>query len=125
MGAAASVESQHPIDASDIRSSGSVDVALGEVVRLRNLLGHLAKDAGFSEVVFDGSDLVLGSSEEEDFERCVQEVAHIRSALRLSTQSSKRRGRSYADVASQKPFDYDNGEQNTYSDESDSDDDSD
>lgn len=95
MGAAASFESQRPVDASDIRESGSVDVALAEVVKLRDMLGHLAKANGFADVVYDGSDLVLGLSEEEDFERCVQEIAHIRSCLRLSTQNSKRQGRQY------------------------------
>lgn len=93
MGAAASVECERPADASEIRATGSVDVALGEVVRLRKLLGHLAKDAGFAEVVYDGSDLVLGENEMEDFARCVAEVAHIRSALRLATQNSRRRAR--------------------------------
>ena len=96
MGAAASFESQRPVDASDIRDSGSVDVALAEVVKLRNMLGHLAKANGFSEVVYDGSDLVLGINEDEDFERCVNEVAHIRSCLHLSTQGARRKGRQYA-----------------------------
>ena len=44
-------------------------------------------------MIYDASDLCLGDSEAEDFERCVGEVCHIRSALRLSTQSSKRRAR--------------------------------
>ena len=78
MGAAASFESQRPVDASDIRESNSVDVALGEVVKLRKMLGHLAAANGFAEVVYDGSDLVRGINEEEDFEKCVKEVAHIR-----------------------------------------------
>ncbi len=95
MGAAASFELSRPVDASDIRDSGSIDVALGEVVRLRHMLGHLAKDNGFADVVYNGSDLVLGVDEEEDFERCVREVAHIRSCLQLSTQNARRRGRNY------------------------------
>lgn len=93
MGAAASFECQRPVDASDIRQSESVDVALAEVIRLRKMLGHLAKDNGFAEVVYDGSDLVLGINEMEDFERCVTEVAHIRSCLQLATQNSRRRTR--------------------------------
>jgi hypothetical protein len=62
MGAAASIETQKPIDASEIRSSASLEVAKGEVIRLRALLGHLAKAAGFDAVVYDASDLVLGQS---------------------------------------------------------------
>jgi hypothetical protein len=95
MGAAASFECQRPVDASDIRESGSVDVALAEVVRLRQMLGHLAKDNGFADVDYSGSDLVQGVDENDDFERCVNEIAHIRSCLQLATQNSRRRGRNY------------------------------
>ena len=44
-------------------------------------------------VVYDASDIVLGDDEKADFDRCVDEVAHIRRCLQLSTQSSKRRNR--------------------------------
>ena len=54
---------------------------------------HLAAEAGFGVVVIDASDLCLGVDELEDHERCCSEVAHIRAALRLATQSSKRRMR--------------------------------
>ncbi len=47
----------------------------------------------FFLVVYDASDIVLGDNEHLDFERCVDEVAHIRRCLQLSTQSSKRRNR--------------------------------
>ena len=98
MGAAASFESQRPEDASDIRDSNSVDVGLAEVVRLRKLLGHLANDNGFTAVVYDGSDLVLGLDEDDDFDRCVKEISHIRSCLRLATANSNRRARQYNTV---------------------------
>lgn len=93
MGAAVGVELVKPADASDIIESQSVEVAKGEVVRLRAALGHLAMAAGFSEVIYDASDLVHGMDELEDFNRCVAEVVHIRGALRLSTQGSKRKTR--------------------------------
>jgi hypothetical protein len=93
MGSAVSVELEKPADASDIRSSGDVTVARNEVIRLRNSLGHLAKDAGFAEVVYDASDLCQGVNDLEDFERCCEEISYIRRALRLSTQSEKRRSR--------------------------------
>lgn len=82
-----------PIDASDIRSSGSVHVAKEEVMRLRLLLGHLAKDAGFAEVIYDASDCVKGVNDNEDFERCVNEIIHIRNCLQLSTQANRRKAR--------------------------------
>ncbi len=93
MGAAVGIELAKPVDASDIKEHGSLDVARGEVMRLRHLLGAFAKGAGFAEVVYDASDLVQGNDEAEDFERCVAEVKHIRSALRLSTAGGKRRER--------------------------------
>lgn len=110
MGAAVTLELAKPPDASDIREIGSLSAALSEVVRLRRQLGMLAaeydaRSGGNGEgqlsalrsnlLVVDGSDLVGGASEEEAFERCVQEVAHIRQCLRLHTQSSRRRQRCY------------------------------
>ncbi len=91
MGAAVGVEIGKPIDASDV--NGNLNLARNEVIRLRMALGHLAKRAGFSEVVYDASDLVLGQDENSDLERCVSEVIHIRSALQLATASDKRRQR--------------------------------
>ena len=44
-------------------------------------------------MVYDASDIVLGDDEQSDFERCLDEVAHIRRCLQLSTQSSRRRNR--------------------------------
>jgi hypothetical protein len=93
MGAAAGIEMQKPTDASDISATGSLVVAKNEVIRLRDLLGQYAKDAGFAEVVYDASDLVLGEDERDDFERCVDEIIHIRSALQMSTQKSRRQTR--------------------------------
>ena len=90
MGAAASVEMNKPPDASDIASSNSLDVARDEVIRLRTALGQYARQAGFNEVVYDASDLVLGEDCDRDFKRCVDEVIFIRSALRLSTQKATR-----------------------------------
>ena len=89
MGAAASIEMTKPHDASDI-SSTNLEVARGEVIRLRALLGQFARQAGFNEVVYDASDLVLGECEIREFQRCVDEVIYIRSALRLSTQKATR-----------------------------------
>ena len=93
MGAAASIEMKKPTDASDISSTGSLIVAKNEVIRLRELLGQYAKDAGFTEVIYDASDLVLGEDEQDDFERCVDEIIHIRTALQMSTQKSRRQTR--------------------------------
>lgn len=90
MGATASIEMQKPTDASDISITCSLKIARDEVIRLRELLGQYAKDAGFTEVIYDASDLILNENEEEDFERCIDEIRHIRSALRMSTQKSKR-----------------------------------
>ncbi len=87
------MEIQKPVDASEIRATGSLQVARDEIIRLRTTLGHLAKDAGFADVVYDASDLCLGDDERQDFERCVEEISYIRRALQLSTQSSKRRAR--------------------------------
>jgi hypothetical protein len=93
MGAAASIEMQKPTDASDISSTRSLVVAKNEVIRLRELLGQYAKDAGFTEVIYDASDLVLGEDEQDDFDRCVDEIIHIRTALQMSTQKSRRQTR--------------------------------
>ena len=92
MGTAASIESVKPADASDIIDAGFF-VAKNEIIRLRNELGHLAVTGGFGVVVMDASDICLGVNEDEDFERCVKEIIHIRSALRLSTQTSRRKTR--------------------------------
>lgn len=90
MGSAVSVEIFKPADGSDLVS---FEAAKAEVVHLRATLGHLAKDNGFTEVVYDASDLVHGIDEEADFTRCRDEVVHIRGCLRLSTQNAKRRNR--------------------------------
>jgi hypothetical protein len=64
MGAAASIEGQKPMDASDILASESLEVARGEVTRLRTSLGHLAKKhPGFDVIVIDASDLCHGVDE--------------------------------------------------------------
>jgi hypothetical protein len=90
MGAAAAFEMTKPVDASEIRLTRSLGAARGEVIRLRETLGHLAKMAGIELVVYDASDLVLGLNDDEDFERCCSEISHIRQCLRLHTQNSKR-----------------------------------
>lgn len=98
MGAAASIEGAKPIDASDIQPLSLVD-SKGELIRLRLLLGHLAAQAGIEAVALDASDVVLGIDEAEDHQRCCDAVRHIRAALRLGTQNSKRVARSYAAVS--------------------------
>jgi hypothetical protein len=99
MGAAVSVEATKPQDASDVRATGDLEYAKSEVVRLRNELGHLAKLAGVTDaIVLDASDIVLGQNKDEDFGRCCDELAHIRSLLRLHTQNNKRKARSYQSV---------------------------
>lgn len=95
MGAAAGVEMHKPTDASDISATGSLDVAKCEVMRLRNLLGQYARDAGFSDVIYDASDLVLGENECDDFDRCIDEIIHIRTACRMATQKSRRQTRGH------------------------------
>lgn len=92
MGAAASIESQKPVDAADIQAMG-FEAAKAEIIRLRRALGHLSEQNGFGIVIMDASDICLNENEQEDFERCLKEIIHIRSALRLSTQSSRRRSR--------------------------------
>jgi hypothetical protein len=92
MGAAASFELQKPVDGSDIINSGSLAVARSEICNLRATLGKYAAQAGFSEdLVLDASDLVRGENEEEDFNRCLEEIKHIRRCLRLSTLAQTRR----------------------------------
>jgi hypothetical protein len=93
MGAAVGVELNKPVDGSDILASESLLLARDEIVRLRLLLGHLAKENGFSEVLYDASDLVKGMNEKEDFNRCLEEIIHIRKCLQLSTQTTKRKQR--------------------------------
>lgn len=90
MGAAASVEMNKPADASDIATTNSLQVAKDEVIRLRGALGHFARQAGFNEVIYDASDLVIGDDDEKDFQRCVDEIIYVRSALRLSTMKQTR-----------------------------------
>jgi hypothetical protein len=106
MGAAASIESLKPLDASDISQHENLQIARDEVARLRNTLGQYAKSAGFAEVVYDVSDLVLGVNEYEDFDRCIAEIKHIRSALRLSTQNNKRKNRNYPSHTFDSKFEY-------------------
>ena len=97
MGAAVGVELAKPVDASDITENGTLELAKNEVIRLRLSLGHLAKGAGFADVIYDASDLVLNEGDTQaDFDRCVNEVKHIRQALRLSTAGGKRRERAAA-----------------------------
>lgn len=95
MGAAVAIDMCKPKDASDIRDTGDLDLAKSEVVRLRGLLGHLAREYGMKSVVYDASDLVYGDNETEDFDRCVRDIAHIRCCLHLHTQTSIRKDRKY------------------------------
>jgi hypothetical protein len=91
MGAAAAIEGRKPVDASDITASGSLDVARNEIIMLRTTLGKYATQAGFSDnFSLDASDLVQGTDEGEDFNRCVAEIRHIRECLRLSTAGARR-----------------------------------
>ena len=43
MGAAASIECTKSVDASEIRSTNDLEISKAEIIRLRHLLGHLAK----------------------------------------------------------------------------------
>ena len=106
MGAAVTVELSKPLDASDIRSTNSLVVAKNEIIRLRENLGHLAKNMpGFSQISYDASDLCLGVNEMEDFERCIKGIEHIRRALQLSTQKSRRQTRfGAAEISAPKPI---------------------
>eukprot|EP01038_Epipyxis_sp_PR26KG_P010656 gene10656-14311_t len=98
MGATASIELQKPPDASDILESNSLEFAKSEIIRLRKELGHLAGEYKMDNMLlYDASDLVHGMDEKRDFQRCVEEIRHIRSCLRLSTQSSIRRLRKSSD----------------------------
>jgi hypothetical protein len=90
MGAAVAVELEKPVDGSDILATNSLEYARNEVIRLRNDLGHLAKQFGVEILAYDASDICQGEDEEEDFKRCVREISHIRQCLRLNTQSSLR-----------------------------------
>ena len=93
MGAAASVELNKPADVSDITVTNDIEVAKAELIRLRTLLGHLASQYGFATVVLDASDVVKGEVVEEDFERCIAEIRHIRACLRLGTAKATRKTR--------------------------------
>ena len=96
MGAAVSIELSKPLDASDIRITNDLSIAKTEIIRLRTNLGHLAThstDKCFSQLCLDANDLCLGVDEKEDFERCVEGIAHIRKALNFSTQRSRRQTR--------------------------------
>lgn len=95
MGAAVAIDICKPKDASDIRETGDLDLAKSEVIRLRGLLGHLAMQYGMKSVVLDASDLVFGDNDDEDFDRCVKDIAHIRCCLHLHTQTSIRNDRKY------------------------------
>jgi len=93
MGAAVTIELVKPLDGSDIIN---IEMARNEIIRLRTTLGHLANLGGYSgEIVLDASDIVLGENEADDFNRCLQEIIHIRRCLQLHTQNSKRRDRGY------------------------------
>lgn len=93
MGAAAAVEVQKPVDASDILATNDLEFAKSEVIRLRKELGHLASAYGQEILSMDASDLVFGRDLDADFARCVEYVSHIRKCLQLNTQSSKRQSR--------------------------------
>ncbi len=93
MGAAAAVEVQKPVDASDILATNDLEFAKSEVIRLRKELGHFASAYGQEILSMDASDLVFGRDLDADFARCVEYVSHIRKCLQLNTQSSKRQSR--------------------------------
>lgn len=98
MGAAVTVELNKPIDGSDIKL---FDHAKSELIQLRNLLGSLTKDKNknisnhMTHGKIDLSDICLGLNENDDFNRCVEEICHIRKALQLSTQKARRKTRYY------------------------------
>lgn len=98
MGAAVTIELAKPADASDIISTGSLEYAKNEILRLRNDLGHLAQSYGMQVMPNNADDLIFGDDENGDFERVVAEIVHIRACLRLNTQSSKRRSRYVSDT---------------------------
>ena len=93
MGAAVALELSKPVDAMDIIESKSLDHAKNEVIRLRHNLSHLAEKYNMKVMTTDASDLVHGTNDIDDFNRCVDEVKHIRACLQLNTQASKRRHR--------------------------------
>lgn len=93
MGAAAAIEElQKPVDCSDIIQANDLNFAVSEIIRLRKDLGHLAEKYNIKILSYDASDIVLGNYE-EDFNRCVKEISHIRQCLRLNTLSSSRNRR--------------------------------
>jgi hypothetical protein len=93
MGAAAAIEREKPVDASDILRTGDLNFAKAEVIRLRRDLGHLAADYGVEILSMDASDLIFGEDSEADFQRCIEYVSHIRKCLQLNTQKSRRQNR--------------------------------
>ena len=93
MGAAVTIELSKPVDGSDIIEAGSFEFAKQEILRLRSELGYLAQQYGMKVMPEDASDLIFGVDDEADFDRIVGAICHIRSCLRLNTQSSKRRTR--------------------------------
>ena len=95
MGAAASIETRLPVDASDVGTD--LATAKAELIRVRGVLGHLAKDYGVDSVCYDASDVCYGEDDEDDRVRCVREISHIRQLLCLNTQAASRRakGRQY------------------------------
>ena len=115
MGAAASVECRFPIDASDVGSS--LETAQAELIRLRGVLGHLAKDYGVDTVCYDASDVVLGEDKEADRVRCVREISHIRQLLNLNTQAAVRgrRGRGHIQAPPVVPIESKIGDNDNYS----------
>jgi hypothetical protein len=89
MGATASIELAKPADGSDITATNDVTAARSELHRLRKALGHLAIANGFAAVDLEMKD-VTTDDENADFNKCIQEIVHIRGALRLSTQQTRR-----------------------------------
>ena len=80
----------------------------------------IAPAAGFETVVMDASDLCLGENELDDHERCCNEVAHIRAALQLATQRSRRNMRAIKTDTTQHIFDFRVEDDNSLSDSDDS-----
>ena len=68
----------------------------------------------------DASDLCLGENELDDHERCCNEVAHIRAALQLATQRSRRNMRAIKTDTTQHVFGFGAEDDNSLSDGDDS-----
>ena len=82
---------EKPEDASDLRSSGDLEAAKMEILHFRKVFGSYAVNAGFPEGIrFDCDDVIKGINEEEDFERCIQEIQRLRSQLRFVVKSSQK-----------------------------------